>query len=163
MIPIKNPKYFQQLSEFPHSYFFIKKNKTLINEISPNKKNTLTISIRIYHLLSYFKRNHCGIFLTINDLCPDGLDLTDAILIIKSFEIAGVKFIIINIGINNFLIPKRKQDSNNAWLSSIAYLIENTSTPIYASGNFELTPQLIITAKRCGVYGLVHTSGKTLT
>lgn len=162
MIHLKNIKYFQKLSEFPHSYFFIKKYKTAVNGISPSKTNAINISGKIFHLLSCFKRNHCGISLAIEELCPNGLDLTDGILIVKSFEMVGVKFIIINIEINNFLASKKKQNlnliniSNYAWLSGIACLIENTKTPIYVSGDFKLTPQLIISAKRCGISGLLQ-------
>lgn len=164
---LKNKKYFQKLSKFTHSFFSVKntENKKILEKKTHSKKiNIVNISTKVCQLLRCFNVKYCGILLPIEEFYTNGLDINDIILIVKSFETVGIKFIIVNIKTNKFSIPKKKHDlklinnSNHTWLHNLSYLIKNTNTPVFVSNNSKLTPELIISTKRCGISGVLQIS-----
>ena len=118
------------------------------------------IEARIEALLRYFKNG--GIALTVEELCPGGLDPTDGILIAQAFEKAGAQFIIASGGtadfpaLKNRRLTKTQKDSNHAWLSSACWLIGRVNIPILAQGHFEDSEEIRHRAKVCGLSGLVR-------
>jgi hypothetical protein len=128
---------------------------------SPRTSPLPDIGARIAALLEKFTPGQ-GLALTVEELCPGGLDPTDGILMAQAFEKAGAKFIIASGGtadfpaLKNRRSTKTQKDSNHAWLASACWLIGKVKIPVLAQGYFEMSEDLVYQAKVCGLSGLVR-------
>ncbi len=128
---------------------------------SPRTSPLPDIQSRIAALLQHFEAG-LGVALTVEELCPGGLDPTDGILIAQAFEKAGAQFIIASGGTADFPVLKNRRstktqkNSNHAWLASACWLIGRVKIPVFAQGTFEESADIIHQAKVCGLSGLVR-------
>ncbi len=151
-------------SEFPKPFLAIDEDNTLIRLASPRTSSLPNLKSRIRTLIKHLKPGS-GVALTIEELCPGGLDLTDGLLIAKAFEKSGAKFIIISSGTIDFPSLKNRKMTklsikkmNYIWLASACFLVGRIFIPIYAQGNFDLPIKrsLLRRAKACGLSGLIR-------
>ena len=148
---------------FPMLFLSVDEDGPLAKLASPRTSKLPDLDSRIIALLKEFEPGQ-GVALTVEELCPGGLDPTDGILIAQAFEKAGAAFIIASGGTADFPAlkvrksTKTQKEPNHAWLSSACWLIGRVSIPVYAQGYFEaeFEPELIRRAKVCGLSGLVR-------
>ncbi|MEI6805058.1 MAG: hypothetical protein WCK49_00955 [Myxococcaceae bacterium] len=146
---------------FPKSFLSVDEDGELAKLASPRTSSLPDLDSRIVALLKHFKPGQ-GVALTVEELCPGGLDPTDGIAIAQAFEKAGAEFIIASGGTSDFPALKNrrstqtKKDENHAWLSSACWLIGRVKIPVFAQGSFEETEELVHRTKVCGLSGLVH-------
>lgn len=147
--------------DFPWPFLSVDEDGPLAKLASPRTSTLPNIEARIEALLKNFKPE-LGVALTVEELCPGGLDPTDGILIAQAFEQAGAKFIIASGGTADFPALKNRRstqmqkDSNYAWLSSACWLVGKVNIPVFAQGSFENTEEIKHRAKVCGLSGLVR-------
>lgn len=140
-------------------FLSVDEDSALAKLASPRTSSLPNIESRIQALLEKFEGG--GLALTVEELCPGGLDATDGILIAQAFEKASATFIIASGGTADFPALKYRRstqtlkDSNHAWLSSACWLINRVNIPVLAQGYFQDTPELRNQAKACGLSGLV--------
>lgn len=147
--------------EFPEAFLSVDEDGPLAKLVSPRTSPLPNINLKIAALLEKFTSGQ-GLALTVEELCPGGLDPTDGILIAQAFEKAGAKFIIASGGTADFPVLKNRRstqtqkDANHAWLASACWLVGKVNIPVLAQGNFEISEDLIHQAKVCGLSGLVR-------
>lgn len=150
--------------QFPYPFLSVDEDGELAKIASPRTSPYPDLNSRIDALLANFKPGQ-GVALTVEELCPGGLDPTDGIAIAKAFEKAGAKFIIASGGTKDFPALKYRRTTqtskaeNYPWLASAYWLIGRVNIPVYAAGPFELpaSAELIQEAKACGFAGLLMT------
>ncbi|MES2504646.1 MAG: hypothetical protein V4534_07200 [Myxococcota bacterium] len=151
--------------DFPEPFLSIDEDGPLAKMASPRTSDLPDVDSRIEALLEAWEPGRTrGIALTVEELCPGGLDPTDGILIAQAFEKAGAAFIIVSAGTADFPVLKYRRSTqtqkqpNHAWLASACWLVGKVSIPVYAQGYFssEMEPDLIHQAKVCGLSGLVR-------
>jgi hypothetical protein len=148
--------------KFPYPFLVVDEDGELAKIASPRTSPYPDLQSRINALMSHLKPEQ-GVALTVEELCPGGLDPTDGIAIAQAFEKAGAKFMIASGGTRDFPALKYRRTTqttkaeNYAWLASAHWLIGRVSIPVYAAGPFELPAptELIQEAKACGFAGLV--------
>jgi hypothetical protein len=149
-------------SRFPYPFLSVDEDGELAKIASPRTSPYPDFQSRVDALLVHLKPGQ-GVALTVEELCPGGLDPTDGIAIAQAFEKAGAKFIIASGGTKDFPALKYRRTTqtskaeNYPWLASAHWLIGRVNIPVYAAGPFELPApeELIQEAKTCGFAGLV--------
>lgn len=154
-------RFYYSRENFPKPFLPVDEDGILAKLASPRTSNLPDLETRITALLEYFKPGQ-GVALTVEELCPGGLDPTDGILIAQAFEKAGAQFIIASGGTADFPVLKYRRDTqiqktpNHAWLSSACWLMGRVKIPVFAQGYFEESEELLHQAKACGLSGLVR-------
>lgn len=150
-------------SDFPEPFLSVDEDGPLIKIASPRTSMLPDLKSRIEVLIKYLKPEN-GVALTVEELCPGGLDLTDGLLIAKAFEKSGAKFVIASSGTIDFPSLKNRKatkllnkKANYIWLTSACFLVKQISIPIFAQGSFDFPVEdsLIREAKFNGLSGLV--------
>ncbi len=120
----------------------------LHTHLSPRTKPILPLGQRISDIVQVLRavKNHlpfCGVALTVEELCPGGLDPTEGIAIAKALEAAGADFIIGSGGTKDFPALKwRKEtqkkhedlfdwDDVDCHLASPMWLVGRVSIPVF--------------------------------
>lgn len=147
-------------SDFPEPFLSIDEDGPLAKLASPRTSTLPNLQSRIETLLTHF--HHPGIALTIEELCPGGLDASDGILIAQAFERAGAQFIIASGGTQDFPALKYRRstrvlkENNHAWMSSAAWLLGRVKIPVIAQGFFDNIEETAHRAKVCGFSALLR-------
>lgn len=150
-------------TQFPEKFLVLDEDGPLARLLSPRTSELPTVEARIAAALKEFKTG-MGIALTVEELCPGGLDPADGILIAQAFEQAGARFVIASGGTADFPVLKFRRETHiqksgtYPWLASACWLIGRVQIPVYAQGYFDLDsePEIVHRAKGCGLSGLIR-------
>jgi len=109
-----------------------------------------------------------GVALTVEELCPGGMDATDGIAFAKAFEEAGASFLIASGGTNDFPALKHRRrtqikderpdvllESPEPWLASAAWLVPHVKIPVFAQGEPDNLDNALRLAEQLGLKGIV--------
>ncbi len=111
-----------------------------------------------------------GVALTVEELCPGGLDATDGIEIALAMEAAGVAFILANAGTRDFPALKNRRptklkneeanlpDNQEVNLASSLWLVGRVTIPVFAQSDRVFVDDIAGIAKECGLAGIVSMS-----
>jgi hypothetical protein len=129
---------------------------------------SISDAIRIFS-----KGRECVVALTVEELCPGGLDPTEGIALAQRFVEAGACAIIASGGTMDFPPLKfRRQTTLNqerqegkdiwpeTWLSSAMWLVGRVNVPVYAQGLVSNLDNTLVRARELGLAGVIDVSLK---
>ena len=140
--------------------------------LSPRFHQQLSYQSRVEIVVSLLKNihkwiPHVGVALTVEELCPGGLDASDGIEIAQALQAAGASFILANAGTRDFPALKNrrptkiKNEENNlpvnqeVNLASSLWLVGQVSIPVFAQSDRVFVDDIAGIAKECGLAGIV--------
>lgn len=105
--------------------------------------------------------------LTVEELCPGGLDPTDGIALAHHFVACGASGIIASGGTQDFLPLKMRRPTSlkegtkaehwpETWLSSALWLVGKVDMPIYAQGHVTHREETLAFATSAGLSGIIN-------
>lgn len=127
------------------------------------------IAERIQTLASHFE---VWVGLTVEELCPGGLDPSDGIALAQGFEKAGAKAIVASSGTRDFMPLKNRRETQQKnspdalkaaqwpepWLSTALWLVGRVQVPVYAQGPVAKPAMSLAFAKAHGLAGVIDSS-----
>lgn len=99
-----------------------------------------------------------AVALTLEELCPHGLDATDGIRVALALESAGIEALFISGGTRTLEHLRRRDAAtilDDPFLSTAAWLVGRTSLPIWAQGPAPDPMRAFSRAKEAGLAGIV--------
>lgn len=136
-----------------------------------SRKNAAQVIASAIRVLSV--GHECLVALTIEELCPGGLDASDGIELAQLFVDAGAAAIIASGGTLDFpalkirrptqLKPERQTTREvwpETWLSSALWLVGRVRVPVYAQGIVSDLAHTLPAASRLGLAGVIDVSVK---
>ncbi len=138
--------------------------------LSPRYHSHKTVQERLVPFLQHLAEiseahGQFVVALTVEELCPGGLDPTDGIIIAQACEAAGASAIIASGGTADFPALKWRRPTqrkatdeilptNEPWLASAAWLLGRVSIPVYAKGHAHDQVKAAAIAQQMGFAGV---------
>ena len=143
--------------------------------LSPRFYQELSLQFRLEIVLCIFKSiqkwiPRVGVALTVEELCPGGLDATDGIEIALALQKAGASFILANAGTRDFPALKTRRPTkikneennlpvnNQVNLASSLWLVGQVTIPVFAQSDRVFVDDIAGVAEECGLAGIVSMS-----
>jgi hypothetical protein len=151
--------------------FEVDNDGELISLLSP-RFHPENYESNLAHVLELFSQaraglDTCGVALTVEELCPGGIDPSWGVQMAKAFEAAGADFIVASGGTKDLPALKwrrpTKLRSNETefeetfpWMASAAWLVGRVAIPVWAKGEWKDDARAQQVAKELGLAGIIN-------